>query len=998
MILCPSCNTEYSENANFCSNCGAPLKSLSQKSNQAEIDLPIFNDTITKTLKRLMPTSYVEKLLASKGKMEGERRVVTILFSDVKGSTSLSEDLDPEEVLEVMNGAFNVLIEPITRYEGTIARLMGDAILAFFGAPIAHEDDPQRACKAALEIVKGANEFSTKLESEKGLKGFGVRVGINTGLVVVAEVGSDFRVEYTAMGDAVNVAARMESAAEPGTVLITESTKKLVQNDFELISIGPILVKGKSSPINTFRILESKKHSNYFPKSKRFISPLIGRETELKKIINDINQLPNGNGRIISVLGDRGIGKSRLVREVYDSKPQDIKWAEGRALSYSLNKSYWVIQELIRNYFGFYQETSDRLILESIQKKVEYHFQKKSEEVFPFFEYFLKDYSGNKKNKETKFENLRAVKGQFHFAFKEFIKKESTQNPVVLVWEDLQWCDFSSLELLYELLPLVKENPILFLLQYRLDENEKRIWDFYKNLIDKYSENHTELILHPLGDTDSVLLFDNLTKNIKLPVEIRKQLLSKSEGNPSFIEELINSITEKIEVTEHNQSLKSINLNKDLELPESLNSLIMSRFDSLDQIDKTVLQTAAVIGRVFPKKLLISLLSDTLNESEIESSLNKLQLKEFILRHLPSNISSGASIIRKEYIFKQDLTQNVIYNSLLISQRQILHKKVGIEIENLYLENIAEFLESLALHFDKSRDFAKAIKYYKCAADRAKGLFANEDAILFYSRALELTLKVDTEQMVIAQLYESMGDLFFVNANYLKSADNFNLSLNYYKNPTQKAKVYNKLGKVFERSGNYSASLENYNKALKLINRNIDTVFSAQINSGISMVYFRQGNLYEAKKLIIEVFNLLNKVDDCNVHAEVYNNMGIIYSRLGDHDKALKFHNKCLEIFEQSEVSSGLAATYNNIGYVYHQKNELDSSIKFYKKSLEYCEKTGNLHGLAKTYDNISQIYMSQGKNDLAMDFNLKAVSILGRIVNSDSEMNADVWLQSGVW
>ncbi len=995
MISCPSCNTECSENANFCPHCGSSLNSLPNKNPQHEMDSTISNVHLTQALKRLMPTSYVEKLLSSKGKMEGERRVVTILFSDVKGSTALAENLDPEEVLEVMNGAFNILIEPIARYEGTLARLMGDAILAFFGAPIAHEDDPYRACRAALDILEGAKNFTKKLEIERGIKGFGVRVGINTGLVVVAEVGTDLRVEYTAMGDAVNVAARMESSAKPGTILITEATKKLIQNDFELLPIGPIQVKGKSRSINTYRVLGVKNRANIFQETTKFRYPLIGRGSELKKINDALGELQNGTGSIISITGDRGIGKSRLIAEVRNKKPIGLKWAEGRTLSYTTNNSYWMARSLMRNYFGFYQETCDKPLLETMQKRVESHFGNMADEIYPYLEYFLKD---SINDKETKFDDLRAVKGQFHFALKEFIKKESLLQPIVLVWEDLQWCDLSSIELLNELLPLVVEYPLLLLFQYRLDENESRVWNFHHNNLNEYEEIHKIISLRPLGEAESILLIENLTGNINLSLEIQNQLIQKSEGNPTFLEELIISILEQSDSVLEYHSSENMNLKSELQFPDSLQNVIMSRVDRLEQLDKIVLHTASVIGRVFPKKLLANVLRDSFTESEFECSLNKLQLREFILRHLPSNLSSNTSIIPKEYIFKQDLAQFVLYNSLLLSQRQSLHRKIGEEFENLYSDNLTEIVDSLAHHFEKGKDFTKAIRYYKNAADKAKDFFANEDAIFFYSKALDLSGAVQTGPLLLAQIHESMGDVYSLTSEYSKSINHFTSTLSYQNDIILQAISYYKCGRVFERWGKYRKGLENYNKALTLINQNEENILAAHIYSGIGMVYYRQENLIEAQKLIEKAFSILNEFGSDKDIADVYNNMGIIYSKLGQLDNSLGFHKKSLKIREKFGVSSSLAASYNNIGYLHQQRDDLKTSIEYYTKSLECCEKTGNLHGLARTYDNLSHIYLTLGKNDLAMNYNLKAVALLGKISDSGSQINPDVWLQSGVW
>jgi class 3 adenylate cyclase/predicted ATPase len=998
MISCPSCNTESPEKANFCLNCGKPLKSISNNQNLKDIEPGVPSETMTRALKRLMPTSYVEKLLSGSGKLDGERRVVTILFSDVKGSTALSENLDPEEVLEIMNGAFNVLIEPINRYEGTLARLMGDAILAFFGAPVAHEDDPYRACRAALDILAGAKEFSKKLEVERGIKGFGVRVGINTGLVVVAEVGNNLRVEYTAMGDAVNVAARMESAAEPGTILITEATKKLVQNYFELVTTGPIQVKGKSRPINTYRVQGIKNQAGLLQKTTKYRSALVGRELEIKEIDTALFELQRGTGCIISVIGDRGIGKSRLVAEVSNKKPVGLKWAEGGALSCTVNRSYWIARSLIKNYFGYYQETLDDNMLKVIQNKIENHFGEKTSEIFPYLEYFLKDYIDDEYTRKIKFSDLSAVKGQFHFAFKELIKKESLLQPIVLMWEDLQWGDLSSLELLNEMLPLAIEYPVLFLLQYRLEETENRMWNFHHNNLNEYKDKHKIILLRQLEDSEGVQLIKSLAGSHEISSEILNQVINKSEGNPSFIEELIISLLEQSDSVPANQPSEIVGSKTILRLPDSLQNVIMSRVDCLEQKDKITLQTAAVIGRVFSQKLLAKVLEDSFTQSEVTKSLNELQVRELILRHLLSNISSDKLIFQKEYIFKQDITQNVLYNSILLSQRQNLHRKIGEEIENIYHESLEEFANSLALHFERGNDVNKAIHYNKVAADKAKELFANEDALFYYSRALDLSKNSSVDQIEFANINESIADIYFITAKYSISLKHYTSSLAYYKDAAVLGRVYYKCGKVLERWGNYVMALEKYNKALRIINNDEEKILSAHIYSEMGMVYYRQGDFKLAEKLISKASLISKAVGTDKDIADVYNYLGIIYSKLGELEKSMWFHNKCLNIMEKYGVSGGLAAAYNNIGYLFQLNNDLENAIENYNKSLEYCEKTGNLHGLSRTYDNLSQIFATQGKNELAQEFNLKAISLLGKIADGEQQINPDLWLQSGVW
>ncbi|MGD8245294.1 MAG: adenylate/guanylate cyclase domain-containing protein, partial [Anaerolineae bacterium] len=272
---CPECGTGLPPEARFCFSCGAQLDVPPPETGQKPA-----SHVLNEAIERLVPKEFAERLLATRGQVKAERRMVTILMSDVKGSSAMARGVDPEEVMEVMDGAFEVLIKPIARYEGTVARLEGDAILAFFGAPIAHEDDPERACRAGLEIVEGARAYAARLEEERGIRGFSVGVGIHTGLVVVGEVGTDLRVEYTAMGEAPNLAARLESAAEPGTVLISEEAHQLIAPLFETEALEPIEVRGWEQPVPVFRVLAAKEVPGKVRGVTGLESPLVGREVE----------------------------------------------------------------------------------------------------------------------------------------------------------------------------------------------------------------------------------------------------------------------------------------------------------------------------------------------------------------------------------------------------------------------------------------------------------------------------------------------------------------------------------------------------------------------------------------------------------------------------------------------------------------------------------------------------------------------------------------------
>ncbi len=368
-MKCPSCGTANPDDSRFCNACGSRLDQTA--GGDAALD-------------PFLPRDLLAKLEAARAgrAMEGERRVVTMLFCDVKGSTAMAETLDPEDWAEVMNGAFQRLIAPIYRYEGTLARLMGDAIFAFFGAPIAHEDDPQRAVWAGLDIVSGIAAYKEQVKAERGLD-LDVRVGVNTGPVMVGQVGSDLRLEYTAMGDAVNVAARMEQAAEPGTVQITAETHRLVEPLFDLESRGSIEVKGKADPVEAFRVLGRRAEPG--PTRGMRGSPLVGRDREMEQLHTAIEEALSGGGRIVSLVGEAGLGKSRLVEETRaewtrrrpeDPQHGDIEihriWETWQCVSYDATRPYSQYRRMVAQIAGIEDTDAPDVVRTKLAGTIEY--------------------------------------------------------------------------------------------------------------------------------------------------------------------------------------------------------------------------------------------------------------------------------------------------------------------------------------------------------------------------------------------------------------------------------------------------------------------------------------------------------------------------------------------------------------------------------------------------------------------------------------------------
>jgi len=661
-----------------------------------------------------------------------------MLFSDVKGSTTFSEHLDPEEVMEIMDGAFDVLIEPITRYEGALARLMGDGILAFFGAPIAHEDDAERACRAALDIIASAQEYAARLEEERGIAGFSVRVGIHTGLVVVGEVGSDLRVEYTAMGDAVNLASRMETAAEPGTVLVTEDTHKLIAPLFEMESLGPIEVRGRTGPVETYRVLAPKAAAGKPRGIAGLDSPLVGREAEMQTLREALERLQAGVGGIVTVVGEAGIGKSRLVAELRKAAPPlGVGWEEGRCLSYGSSIAYLPWLDMLHRLLRMTPDASPAALRDALRGWVRELCPTSYEEVYPYLGRMMS--LPLEDDVEDKLRGLgpERLKVLTFRAVERVVESATSEGSLVMVCEDLHWSDPTSLELLEHLLGLTDRTSLLLVCAFR-PYTEHGCWAIRETIARLHRHHHTDLWLESLSTADSEELVGNLLEVEALPRPLRVRILDHAEGNPFYVEEVIRSLIDSDvlffdEDTARWQAAREV---EDIAIPDTLQGVLMARIDRLQEEARRVLQMASVIGRIFLHRILAAIAEqeDARPEQgrrELDSHLLTLQREEMIRQR--------ARVPELEYIFKHHLTREAAYNGLLRSERREFHRQVAEALERLFAERMEEQLGFLAHHWDRAGERKKAIHYLRRAGEQAAAQFANAEALAFLSRALDLT-------------------------------------------------------------------------------------------------------------------------------------------------------------------------------------------------------------------------------------------------------------------
>ncbi len=598
------------------------------------------------------PEAVVSGRAGTRRGVEGERRIVTVLFCDVAGSTAMAEQLDPEEWTEVMNEAFEFLIAPVQRYEGTVARLMGDAILAFFGAPTAHEEDPQRAVMAGLEIVEGIEPFRESIKQDYGLD-FDVRVGINTGPVVVGDVGTQAAGEYTAMGDAVNVASRMEQTAERGTVQISESTYALVSPLFDLDPIGSIEVKGKTEPVLSYRVTGRKAQPGRLRGIEGLSSPVIGRSAETETLRTILDEVREGRGHVVSLMGEAGLGKSRLIEETrqswQDASPS-LTWTETRGVSYDSSRPYGLFLQQLRQICGAEEGDSADVIREKIATNGD--LQPEAQSLLARALELLS--TAGPGPDETQLEG-QAVKNEIFDVVLRFWQAVLNERPGVVVFDDIHWADPASVELLVHLLQLSEEAPVLFLCALR-PERQSAGWKIKQAAEADYPHRYTELMLSPLSDDDSDALVNNLLAVADMPDELRRLILGKADGNPFFVEEIVRTLIDSGAVVQDDTGMRwrATTRVDSIDIPSSLQALLVSRFDRLEEEARKTLQLASVIGRSFYYQVL-ELVSDT--ATALDRQLSTLQRVELI--------REGARVPDLEYAFRHELTRDAAYHSIL---------------------------------------------------------------------------------------------------------------------------------------------------------------------------------------------------------------------------------------------------------------------------------------------------------------------------------------------
>ena len=699
--LCPSCKASNPPTNKFCGQCGATLGQVVAS-----------NFT---SLQAYTPKHLVEKILTSKSALEGERKQVTVLFADIKGSMELLAARDPEEARKLLDPILEHMMQAVHRYEGTVNQVMGDGIMALFGAPLAHEDHAVRACYAALRMQESVKHYAEGVRRTEGIP-IQIRVGLNSGEVVVRSIGSDLRMDYTAVGQTTHLAARMEQMASPGSILITADTLRLAEGYVEVKPLGPVNVKGLSEPVEVHEVAAAGVvRSRMEAAAARGLSRFVGRNAEMHALQQALEKAGLGHGQIVAVVGEPGLGKSRLFYE-FTRSPRTEGWLilESSSASYGKATPYLPVIDLFKAYCQIDARDDGRKIREKLTGKL-LTLDKTLEAELPAFLSLL-DFAVE----DQQWQNMDPPQRRQRTlgAIKHLLLRESQVQPLLLVFEDLHWIDAETQAVLDSVLESLPIASILLLVNYRPEYQHS--WGgktYYSQIrIDPLPPESAEEVLSALLGDDASLQ------------PIKQLLIVRTDGNPFFLEESVRTLVEMDVLVGERGNFRLAKPIESIQVPASVQAVLAARIDRLAAEAKQLLQSASVIGKDFSFPLLRGLVE--LSEEKLRHELGRLQAAEFIYetRLFPD----------LEYTFKHALTHEVAYGSLLQERRRWLHARIVEAMEQLYGDRLGEQVERLAHHAVKAEVWDKAVTYLREAGTKAFMRSANLDAVAYLTLGLEL--------------------------------------------------------------------------------------------------------------------------------------------------------------------------------------------------------------------------------------------------------------------
>ncbi len=909
--ICPKCNFANPANHKFCNECGQQLAAEQQAPQPGAAPLPD-TEKIAK-IQKYLPKGITEKILAQRGRIEGERKQVTVMFCDLSGFTSMSEQLDPEEIYPVVDRVLEILIHKVHEYEGVVNKMIGDGIMALFGAPIALEDAPQRAIRASFSIHRAIAKYNDNLKATRDdLPSLEMRIGIHTGPVVVGTIGNDLRVEFTAVGNTVNLASRMESLATPGTTLVSEDTFKLAEGYFRFEHLGTKNVKGISEPISVYRpIVPRSRRTRFDVSTEKGLTPFVGRERELELLLDGFARVKAGRGQAFSIVSEAGVGKSRFLYEFRKAlSNSDVLFIEGRCLSYSSGVAYHPVIDILKANFDILRDDPDSAIIAKVTRGLKV-LNMNQPSTLPCI---LELLSVQDQRSDTISISPKGKKDRIMSICRQISINGSEIRPVVLVFEDLHWIDESSEDVLRYMLEGILGARVLLLFTYRPEYIHTWGGKSY----------HSQVNLNRLSNRESLAMATHLLGTDQIENALEEFILEKTDGIPFFIEELLKSLKDLNIIEKKGEIYRIAKDIQTVTIPSTIEDVIMARVDSLSDDVKNVLQISSVIGREFRHKLINELIP--LAEQELLSHLSALKNSELLYER--------GVYPNSTYVFKHALTQEVACNSLLAQKRKQIHLKIGAAIEKLYRDRIEEHYELLAYHYVRSDEVQKAIDFLEYANQKASRLSAMEEAKSFFKQALKLLDREQSEenQKRSISLLVNQGAVFML---LLEIPDYYEILCRYEPmnielgDQSLSGAFYSRMGLCEFGLGRFDQAIDTLTKAASLC----EQADNPQ-DAGFAYAWLEWSLLYKGKfeQALATGADLLRMMDrQFNFHWYAWGICALSRANtcLGHWDEAIEAGLKVMEIAESYSDNSMICFAGRDLSIAYTSKGDLTQAIEY---------------------------------------------------------------------
>jgi class 3 adenylate cyclase/tetratricopeptide (TPR) repeat protein len=915
---CPQCDFANPPQAKFCGQCAAALSGPPPALSPVPPQPPL----------RYTPGHLAEKILTSRSALEGERKQVTVLLADLKGSMELLADRDPEEARALLDPVLERMMESVHRYEGTVNQVMGDGIMALFGAPIAHEDHAVRACYAALAMQEAIGRYREEMRHTHGIE-VHIRVGLNSGAVVVRAIDSSLHMDYTAVGQTTHLAARMEQLATPGSIRVTADTLRLVEGYVEVKPLGPVPVKGLPEPVEVYELVRAGPvRSRLQASAARGLTRFVGRGTELEQLHQALARAAAGHGQVVAGVGEPGVGKSRLFYE-FTRSHHTHGWLHlaSHSVSYGKATAYLPVIDLLKGYCGIDPQDDARRRREKVTGKL-LTLDRALEPMLPailaLLEVPVEDPQWQASDPpQRRRHTLEAVK--------RLLLRESQVQPLVLVFEDLHWIDSETQALLDTLIDSLPTVRLLLLVNYRPEYQHGWGSKTY----------YTQLRLDPLPPASAEDFLQALLGDDPSLAPLKQLLIERTQGNPFFLEESVRTLVETGVLVGAPGAYRLAQALPTIQVPATVQAVLAARIDRLPPAEKRLLQTAAVIGTEVPFPLLQAIAE--LSEAEVHRGLAHLQAAEFLYE--------TSLFPELAYTFKHALTHEVAYGSLLQGRRRVLHNWIVELLEQLAPERLAEQVERLAYHALRGEAWDKAISYYRQAGAKAMARSAYREALTCFEQALaalqHLPESRDTvEQTIDLRLYlrtalHPLGESGRV-LDHLRAAEALAEGLGDHQ---RLAQVTGHLLTSFDLVGDYAQVVEVGQRTLAMAIARGDVALQVRVRLTLGRTYYALGDYRQAIALLSH--NVAALTGEF-LHARLSNiappsilsRAWLVWclAEVGAFAEGLPLGDEGVRIARAVDLPYGLISAYTGVGGLYLYKGDLDQAIPVLERGLGLCE------------------------------------------------------------